>query len=221
MSVTTDIKKLILKHSVIRYLQYAELDDEVYELILDKNVALLLEENKRLKEENTKLKMEGMLAQQPTIDLEINGKQTALTKDELLQLFAKYKEKELTETKPKNIEDNRFIPQDIVAITTGTYDIGRFYCHYEDEFGKKQSLMTSQGFEKLQLFFDLFALIITDFNEQTDTFLLHNLNAEWLMVSKNTVLTHEFLSNFAKGKEYIRNVVSTVSQETSLAEDTH
>lgn len=209
MSLKTDFKKLILKHSVIHYLDVAELDDNVYGLILDKQVELLLEENKRLKEENTQLKMEGMLAQQPTIDVEIAGKQTVLTKEELFQLFAKYKEKELKESKPKKIEDNRFIPQDIVAITTGTYDIGRFYCHYEDEFGKKQSLMTSQGFEKLQLFFDLFALTITDFDERTDTFLLYNSKSEWIIVSKNTVLTYEFLSNFAKGKEFIRNVEST------------
>lgn len=204
MGFTTDLRKIVLKNSVVRYLKYAELDDEVYNLILDKNLELLLEENKRLKEENMKLKLEGLLEEQPTIDVEINGKQMVLSKEELLQLVAKYKEKELVESQPKTIENNVFIPQEITSITTHAYEINKFYCHYQDDFGQKRSLISSGGLEKYDLYFDLFGLRLGSFYYNDDYFILENEKSERITISLKTTLTNEFLINFAKGKEFIR-----------------
>lgn len=204
MRLMDDLKKVFLKHSIIQYLSYAELDDEVYQLILDKNLELALAENKRLKEENMKLKLEGLLEEQATIDVEIGGKNTPLTKEELIQLVGKYKEKELVESAPIDLRENVFIPEDIVGITTHEYNIEKFYVHYEDDFGKKRSLISSSGPDKYALYFDLFNLSIIGIYRVLDNFVLANKKHETITISTKTTVSNEFLQNFSKGMEFIQ-----------------
>lgn len=201
-----DLKKVVLKHSIIHYLKYAEMDDEVYGLILDKNLKLALTENKRLKEENMRLKLDGMLEEQPTIDLEINGTKTALTKEELVQLVAKYKEKDLIEKKPREMGRNIFIPEDIIGITTDEINMNHFYAYYKDDFGQKYSKITSGGQDKYALYFDLFNLYMSSFNYAKDYFVLSNSLGESITVSLKTTFSNDFLKNFSKGKQHIRKV---------------
>lgn len=195
MGIFLDIKKSILKHTILRYLHYTELDADICRLLSDKQVELALMENERLRQSLRKATIENVIGEEQTAGFIVNGKPVQLNKQEIVELAVTYHEAKIKRS------NDAFSPEDIVGITIDDSSITRFRAHY---FDGENTYIYKKADEKYTLYFSLFNLNLLSYDPDKNVLTLINSHAEKIRLPIGTVVTNDFLKKFSKGKQYIQ-----------------
>lgn len=201
MGLKSDIKKAFLKHLIIKYIDYLDTEDEVYHLIVDKNLELCKEENEKLKEEIRSLKIEKILAtEENEIEIELNGEMVKLDKKGVIELALKAQQ----DSKPKQLPRVRGVIslENISGIAFTTGDMRDFTVHYED--GTKEE-SENFDFELIKNIFTIFGVTVHSVDEDDHEYIgIKNILGEMIRVTSGTYWSAEYLRKFVLGNHKVK-----------------